>query len=593
MDRSIIQPVFLVASRSPEVAQALNAFLSLFSSRELKHRALDPLVYGPIEALLDKVGQLSFEVRRNLFLVLDREPLDGLLPSLDEAELLLRYPEVTIFFIDAPSGTGEASSDLYCGDTLVTLSVLWNLVRHAAGFRPLLDPSLLRLRARDRFANTTSPPDPVGLAASLDDESSFLHLNGYIAYRGGWPVFLCPSAAEAEAVCGNNVKKLSLVVEDVELNYPDLNHDELVARYLVSDGQKPDALLKLRTVAFPGLPEADKPETGRRFVVSTSENRSAKSWVGKPHGGVFDRGFEALRTPKGEAHAAAGRRDSRTTGHAAAGRLQRIAESLLRRSRTVATEARERRDAETAIHAAVLAEEAKRLLGGKSPILSLEALALKHYSEAVAECSFVGTIASQEIRLRIDEIEGEVDTILPAQDDRTARERQRLSALVEILSDLRDVYRAFDEVDEEEVLVTKIRRVQSRLKTLRPAGKKWFAKPKIRREDLCALGRSLSFPFESYFNWLMEGFSHLFVAGLFWIAFFAFLYTRNGVYESELCFGVEAFLNSLFCFFVGEIRYLGPGLLHSGWSLAALETALGYIHLGILVAYLYQKISRR
>ena len=76
--------------------------------------------------------------------------------------------------------------------------------------------------------------------------------------------------------------------------------------------------------------------------------------------------------------------------HGAPGKLILVAETLLHRIEVLKANASNTADL---IHGAVLAGDAAELLAGRTPILTLSALALKHEFETRAECEFRGRIS--------------------------------------------------------------------------------------------------------------------------------------------------------------------------------------------------------
>lgn len=85
------------------------------------------------------------------------------------------------------------------------------------------------------------------------------------------------------------------------------------------------------------------------------------------------------------------------SNHASPGMALAVATSLIRRAERMKGSVT---DVEGAIHAAVLATCAYELLGHKTPAVSIEALALRHYFEVEAECEFPGIRAKFDMKDR-------------------------------------------------------------------------------------------------------------------------------------------------------------------------------------------------
>ncbi len=94
--------------------------------------------------------------------------------------------------------------------------------------------------------------------------------------------------------------------------------------------------------------------------------------------------------------------------HSAPGRLLLIAEKLLDRSQKLLKGVQSVTDA---IQAARLELEAKEILIGRTPTITLEALALQHQAEVEAECMFYGVEYDLNVDSRIKDIQKEIKSI--------------------------------------------------------------------------------------------------------------------------------------------------------------------------------------
>ena len=180
-------------------------------------------------------------------------------------------------------------------------------------------------------------------------------------------------------------------------------------------------------------------------------------FVRKPLGGIFGlrnqcmlpngRGFggqlDAGTVKKSYQNVLKGRAPTRTgesvedSSHSAYGMTLDVATGLIGRARAM----KDKGDGigiEGAIHAAVLATCAYELLGHKTPALSVEALALRHYFEVFAECEFPGVRASLDMEDRLVDIHNSMSQICRASngDIREEMFESGMAAICDSLSEL-------------------------------------------------------------------------------------------------------------------------------------------------------------
>src|SRR5205085_6309754 len=115
-----------------------------------------------------------------------------------------------------------------------------------------------------------------------------------------------------------------------------------------------------------------------------------------------------------------------------------------------------------AIHGALLALEAQEYLGHRTPTTSLEALALKHQLEVLAECMFYGVEYNMDVMSRFQEIQKEVDSIgwwfQPG-----SRKLSKLNAEIRIVSEMLKMFRDHSQFDEEQKSLKRIRTLHRHL----------------------------------------------------------------------------------------------------------------------------------
>jgi hypothetical protein len=229
-----------------------------------------------------------------------------------------------------------------------------------------------------------------------------------------------------------------------------------------------------------------------------------------------------------------------------------------------------------AVHGAVLASDAQELLGNRTPTTMLEALALKHQLEVLAECMFYGVEHNMDVKSRFDEIKRDVTSIRYWFNPHTGK-ISALNAQIRIVNELSLVFREHNQFDEEQQCLTKLRELHRHL---------WFGKHPGWRWPL--------YPARWYIDFLLSSVSRFVLAILVWIALYAFLFAviQHDVQTSHSP-AVHGLVDSLTSFFglqlAHDMKDLGTGLV---WiNLTAILT--GFVHLGILISHLYSIIARR
>lgn len=132
--------------------------------------------------------------------------------------------------------------------------------------------------------------------------------------------------------------------------------------------------------------------------------------------------------------------DVEASGHSAYGMTLDIATDLIARVRAMKNKDDEM-GVEEGIHAAVLATCAYELLSHKTPALSIEALALRHYFEVLVECQFHGVRASLDMGDRLIDIHNSMSQICRAADG-TVREDMFANGMATICDNLADLLRS-------------------------------------------------------------------------------------------------------------------------------------------------------
>ena len=462
-------------------------------------------------------------------------------------------------------------------------------------------------------------PQKVGensIGVVIDEESSFLHLNGYLMYRHGLGVYQIQTLAEMKKVlCGSVTPEF--ILEDMELRFRDADENEGRDYFLYPIPPKKNSrnelykakdylenvkdYLENRKNKFCGLSELN----GKKRIIVTAflgklrdskQFKNSQSWfVDKPFDGMFDSAFDCLRerdfvsVPKED-----------IDSHSAPVRLQNIAEILVHRA-TLLLNSEKRFLVENAIHAAVLAEEARRLLAGNTPALSLCALALRHRAEVLAECSFIGTSSDMDSEARLKELSHSIGKII-------TDKRKIIHAQIEIAGVLRQCYKECEQYYEEEEVNRFINKTRAKLL--------------INKDDpIDNVFGHIFFPFVWYFNGLTKSVFRILAGSCGWIIIFGFVFlcfdysTMNGfktVWTSGKGsqFFIECMFRSWSTFIMGvtalgEIAApplttfsKGTGLSFSlhwvfFWTVQLFESTIGLIHLGLLISVFYSRIARK
>ncbi len=355
-------------------------------------------------------------------------------------------------------------------------------------------------------------------AAAIDEEESFLMLNGYVLYRYGYNVYVVPSLSEMKRIFGYcasdgiaepDVEGISVVMEDLDLRFGDASHEmeeKLLIQASVAEDLKSG--LRKRAEIFPGLRQIK--ESDRIIVSSTkvsgsisrpmsadmhstvSEKDSVKLalTISKPYGGVFD------------------------------------------------------------------AELVKRF----------ENTSL--YTRYKAGCN-----------------NAQVENWT----------YQKFNALSQIVDDLRQIYREFEQFDEEEKALSKVREYRWELKyrnkemNSNSSNVPLLSSDSLLRKDIKGIKSAV----ELYFNWLMESICNIGAAILYWIFVFSFIYAGIDYvinHKISFCCALLKSGQQFFSMQPSDVLPLSGGVFQ---TFLFVQFIFAYSHLGIFIAYLYQKISRR
>ena len=319
-------------------------------------------------------------------------------------------------------------------------------------FLPLFDCN--RLRHRVRVASEMKLKIRDKRARVVEDEISYAYFHGYIAYKYGYSCELYTTLNHLEQGQGEKKEEVDSQTQGQgEKEEVDLQIQDLSLGFVDKREKLNLSVLSARYSEFPFL-KIEK----NSYIITTGEKpeeETNEKVIYKPTKGMYD--LAKLLQLKEDCTQ---NNEETTNGHSAHGILTLIARGLIVRSQNILDNAGLVTDA---IHAALLALEAKELLNGLTPTLALHALSLQQEAEVTAECLFVGTEYNINVEDRFKNIEAEVTDIAQKFSEQQ-REKVVLNtrlSLVESLAGIFSTYRQFEEelkcLNEARTLFFKIR----------------------------------------------------------------------------------------------------------------------------------------
>lgn len=525
--------------------------------------------------------------------------------------LMLTYPEIRwVFLSDSTETEPDASHRFHSLDINLDLSKIFT----ATSCIPLFDPCGLRNRIRKTMGRlhdlegrpiASAIPEREMLAAAIDEEVNYAYMNAYTAFRFGYRGWVINTWEMLDAVFRDQNQKIDIVFEDLYLNFPDrsLDYSKDAPDYPahqrhLSNLEFRDYLLPVfrsvqnRILVTVGHRHAE--EDQKRWKKNEEYMNSLDAKVNilfKPFAGIFDLWERAGLWKKSEKLPQLAPRFKWPPAkevafvlgstHSAPGKLLVIAQRMIKRSRKILDRVDTVPDA---IHAAILALEAKELLSGKTPATALEALALQHQAEIVAESMFYGIEYNLNVKDRFKDIEQEVEAIGYWFNPKSA-EKSKINARLTIIADLAHKFRDLKQFEEEQECLAEARRLRFDF-WLR---QKWF--------------HWISWPVMKYIDILMRSLGNFLSVVLGWVVFFAVVYwIAEPAGKETLTFWQsfwEAFSASTAFFFTLEpasgwdqgIRIFGS---ENWWNIVlAFQGLVSFSSLGLLLTHFYMIISRK
>lgn len=508
--------------------------------------------------------------------------------------LVFAFPEVQWLFA---AGRPDAWPLTPAGDenTLITARFVSQpdcfraeLIKMRKGLTPIFDGDGLRDAIRGGIADQSHSRLALrrDLVVAIDEERSYAWLHAYTAYRFGFRAQVATTYAGMESTLAAPYPQPALVFEDYFLQFSD-RHPSGFSHLRVRD-QTFDSLTQVsnRIIVTSGHHHGQDNEAREDNPEYLRELREAGQWnkeLKKPLAGIFNLWTASeldSRLRDGGRHGLAFGFNwpvvshEAEGGHSAPGRLLAVADRLIARTERLLSDVR---SVPQAVRGAVLATDALELLGGRTPTTSLEALALKHHLEVLAECQFVGMQEHMDVGSRMEDLKREVDA-LSEWFGETEREKQTAAwnAELSILNKLIEVFRANNQFDEEQLLQVRARKLHRKL---------WFAKR-------WTVLRPLEI-FPAYVESLVASFPLFLAAIALWII------VLGGLYCVFSPLTWHRGIADAFTSFLGVQPSGDDGLwdtkqgLHGAFWLVAMTIGLGFVHLGIFISHLYSMISRK
>lgn len=509
--------------------------------------------------------------------------------------LVLAFPEVHWVFHSPyrlPDGKWFPRTHTFAagggGDSVVRL--------HKSGFNPLFDPAGVREMIRRNLSREAIDghrpfaqiPRREAEAVALDEEPEYAAFTAYLAYRQGYRCWSIPSMELMRWRLSDRDESggaLALALEDVFLSYPDRSFEEGLSDLSKRHDRFPPLAAARHRVLITvgrGLGEAGGDNAARNRDYLRRLRRSYRILY-KPLTGVFETVRQAgikkvLEWPPAKRRAGPRQEEY---GHSAPGRPLAVAGVLIARAQTLLGSSPSVHDA---IHAAVLALDAKELLGGRTPTAALRAVALQQEAEVVAESLFLGVQHNLDVRKRLREIKTEVEFV-GRWVHRSQQRRAILNARMTIAEQLAKRYRDFNQFEEESACLAEARKL---------------------RFDFWALERPARWPLWPFLRYLSFSLSSLgrFVAVVAaWTIFFGVSYYALGlvVAKPNLYLG-DAMASSTKLFFTGNSSANWEALREAGridnWEVfwkcwVTFQSVVSIVNIGLLLSHLYLVISRR
>ena len=608
-----MQPVFIIADNEQAAALLEKRCEAITSSPIEQYVRTPPITTDPNQMIPYEFSRVTdwlegsiggdLGVIRNALAVVSLPPLRDQSRLLDQvldpirslnqwgsviSMLVLAFPEIHWVFDTPYEMRFPKVHGLDQNRSLRTVAAL----RHA-GFSPLFDPTGLRdgIRRQIGVQDTAlfAVPRRDSCAAAIDEEQDYSLFLGYYAYRTRMRAHVVTTLQMMQQLFGTDEGwfgncNLNLVFEDVQLNFADKGDLDELSNVRERDQQFPFLLsIPKRLFVTSGTKGGDLGKYCQELRQGVVAGQPQDVDVLSKHiPGLF--GLQKMVGIESECDMQLQARDN--PPHSATGRLLMIADSLTRRAARMQYNTDE---ISSLLQGATLALDAIELLAWSTPTTAIKALKLQHRLEVSAECSFAGVRYELKVPERFAEIEDTLAEKIAVHMEKRNREEATLNAKSGLLDSLVMIFRDFNQFDEELASLREVWTVRIREKRRVAKSKSWWRPGRWLQLLVCVIGSYVSVLLYS-FRWFMLSCSVWIVllaallaltgpAGLSfldWISFSALTFVGLGIPDSSLTLGT------------------GTPIDKSSFAgLLLLEMVVGYVHLGIFISALYQRLSRR
>jgi hypothetical protein len=514
--------------------------------------------------------------------------------------LILALPEVQWAFIDTEFVTlcHLGFADGHLAGTSRSIGRLFDL--HDSGYTTLFDPAGLREWIRQRIAQSSEESILVAahiplrkhLSASIDDEAAYGFFTAYAAYRFGYRSFLVVTASFFERLfrkpCSVS-NDVHLLLEDVYLRFtghrPRIHASDLLQRDAEYEGLTSAPYRVFITVGQKqGISESTW-RSNQEYMRQRSSEGQLVRVVSKPLAGIFDvwnrsglmrllrlgsrRGFAPGFVWPPETPSA----QTPTMPHSAPSRLRLLADTMISRVGGCLESSRSVSDA---VRAALVSLDAAEYVGSLTPTTAFDALIWKHECEVQAECLFTGVQYNIDVDTRLAEVHREIEVI----GQNLGKSRRRFSTLnaeASVVSRLAMRFRTFDQFDEDQACMTRLRSLYRHI---------WFN----RRRSWAWI----VYPARWYVDCLLDSMWMFAAVLILWLCVLAVGYAA-AAHTIEWA-GLWEGLNDALAAFVGVSPVHTDPNRATPLSIGVLNIAaafLGFVHLGIFVSHVYSLMARK
>lgn len=563
----------------------------------LRSKKYDDDKISLFETIHAEIDQYSAESLRNSRVVIDEvvqwKELNPLQTTSTHGEslfamLVLAFPELRFTFLNHTGPFEDSPPSEY------NFNHWLDNVNGSQSPTPLFDSDGFRNQIRQLVNDQKEKKENHNLkirkcaALSIEDEEAFALFHGYTAYKMGYRCGVATSESNLKQL---NNYEADLQYEDIFLNFPDRKGDNL-SNIKTRDEEGTYSVLKNaqnRIFISVGHSHTNNSDANKGYLKWLKLTGKKIKSLYKPNRGVYDviddsgllKKYWKRRGEKFKTNKEKKTLDGSKAAHSTPGILLLLADKLLIRSNKMLESVQSVSDA---VHSALLATEAKELLGGRTPTTSLQALALQHKAEVTAESMFFGVEYSLRVKERFKDIRKEVEAITHWF-SRKAGKRQGINARLHIVEILAKRFSEFNQFEEEMACLAEARKLQFRL---------WRNQKFIRR---------WVYPFQKYVEHSLYSIPRFLSIVFLWIVVFSWVYYFLGMEnmraENFNYHYLDSFAATSRYFFTFELTEWWANIFRStkmniwGDIILAIQGAISFFSLSMLISHMYLLVSRR